>query len=395
MSAFTRATLAAALVVLVAGLTTGAYRVGAQSRSDVAGLGPEFSALAQAYRRVVTDAVEVPEDDALAEGAVEGLLASLGDPYAAYYTEAEFSSFSQSLKGEISGVGLVLEERSDGAVVVVSVIDGSPAARAGVPPGARITAVDGRNVEGLDLPAIVALVKGEEGTTVTMSFAGPDGDGADAPGGIRTFELERERIEVPNIEQRLEPDGAGYVKLLQFPDRSGEELRAAVDELVAQGATGIVLDLRGNTGGLLNEAVAVASVFIEDGPVVSVQERESDVEVREATGDALEDLPLVVLVDGGSASASEIVAGAVADLDRGQVVGQPTFGKGTVQTVEALPAGGGVKFTTAQYLTPSGESIEEVGVIPDRIVEDPQQQLAAARDVLRQLVAASKSQSGS
>ncbi len=182
--------------------------------------------------------------------------------------------------------------------------------------------------------------------------------------------------------------GAGYVQLRQFTSGVGADLRDEVDKLVERGAKGIVLDLRGNPGGLLNEAVDVGSVFIEQGRIVSVKERGTRARVYNAQGDALEDLPLVVLVNKGSASASEIVAGAIQDADRGTLVGQRTFGKGTVQTIHRLDSGGGVKYTTAEYFTPSGDSIEDVGVKPERKVVGEKEQLAAARNALKALIAA-------
>jgi carboxyl-terminal processing protease len=370
-------TAAAAVAVLLASSVTAAYREGVSSaRAD---LPPAFAALGEVYDEVTSDAVEVPPDDVLAAGAIEGLLAALGDPYAAYYDAAEFAAFNDTLDGEFSGVGLVLEEAPEG-LTVVQVIEGAPAAQAGVEVGERLVAVDGRDVRDLPTDAIIDLVKGEEGTEVTLGLEG----GAAGP---RTVTLTRARITVPNLEARRLDDGGGYVRLLQFSEDAGSEVRAAVERLVAEGARGVVLDLRGNPGGLLREAVDVASVFVEDGTIVSVREREGRVRAHPAEGDAL-DVPLVVLVDQGSASASEIVAGAVQDLERGEIVGETTFGKGTVQTVEPIVGGAGVKFTTAQYLTPSGDSIEGVGVVPDRVAAgDADAQLAAAQEALRMLLA--------
>ncbi len=378
-----RLTAISCAVVLLAGVATAAYNEGVADGgvgvvSSGGDAGRRTRVVDEVFAKVDAGAVERPDDDELVEGAVNGLLEALGDPYAQYYDAEAFSAFNDLLDGEFSGVGLVLEEKPAG-VTVVTVLEGAPAERAGVEVGERIVSVDGKDVRDLPIDVIVDRVKGDAGTEVTLGLAG-------GRAGRREITLTRERIDVPNLESRLLDDGSGYVKLLQFSNDSGERVRKAVDELVDSGARGIVLDLRGNPGGLLSEAVSVASVFIEDGAIVSVREREAERETLTARGDALESLPLVVLVDNSSASASEIVAGAVQDAGRGTIVGQTTFGKGTVQTIERLDAGGGVKFTTAEYFTPSGDSIEGVGVKPDEVVEGADAQLSAAQRVLRAML---------
>jgi carboxyl-terminal processing protease len=189
------------------------------------------------------------------------------------------------------------------------------------------------------------------------------------------------------VETELLDDGSGIVRLLTFSQNAAEQVLAGVEDLLAEGADGIILDLRGNPGGLLSEAVDVASVFVDGELITSVREPgRDDRELRAASG-GLTDLPLVVLVDEFSASASEIVAAAIQDIGRAEVVGETTFGKGTVQTVRPLSEGGGVKFTTAEYLTPSGDSIEGVGVVPDVSAEDEEGQVAAAQAALRRSIA--------
>ena len=378
----TRLTAAACGLVLLAGVATASYEHGAQRRASqvitAASGGGELQFLDEILRAVDRDAVRAPDDDELIQGAVDGLLEALDDPYARYYDEAAFDDLNTMLDGGFSGIGVVLDETPKG-LVVVSVLDDTPASRAGIEQGDRIVSVEGTSVEDLPTDVIVERIKGEEGTDVTLEVAGAD--------GTRELTLTRQRIELPNLASRVLDDGSGYVQLRQFTTGSGEKLRAEVNKLLARDVPGIVLDLRNNPGGLLNEAVNVASVFIESGPVVEVQERDAARRSYEAKGDAIEGLPLVVLVNKGSASASEIVAGAVQDSKRGSLVGQPTFGKGTVQTIHRLDAGGGVKYTTAEYFTPSGDSIEEVGVVPDREVTGVEEQLAAAQQALAALIA--------
>ncbi len=380
----TRITATACALVFVAGVAQAAYSRGladagggrAAASTDA---GDGLGVVAEVLEQLDADAVKAPDGDKLADGAVDGILRALDDPYAQYFDADEFAEFNDALDGEFSGVGLVLEEGPKG-VRIVSVLDGTPAAEAGITEGERIVSVDGTDVSDKPINVIVERVKGEAGTDVTLGLAG-------GSQGRHEVTLTRRQIDTPNIEAKQLDDGTGYVRLLQFTGGVGDAVRGEVERLVAEGATGIVLDLRGNPGGLLPEAISIASIFIEDGPIVSVQERDAERRNYSARGDALAELPLVVLVDKGSASASEIVAGAVQDNDRGDIVGTSTFGKGTVQTIQTLDSGGGVKFTTAEYFTPSGDSIEGVGVQPDQVVRGDDAQLAAAQRALQAAVA--------
>lgn len=364
-------TTIALAVVLVAALLTASYRMGTQA-GVLSVLPDEFGVIAEIYAHVQAEAVQLPADAELAEGAARGLLAALQDPYAAYYSATNFAHLTELLDGTFTGVGLMLEERPGPVLEVVNVIEGGPAAGAGVVKGERIVSVDGESMDGKTAEEVVSRVRGPEGSTVRVGF--------DGPRGPRELTMTRAKLELPVLTTELLPDGTGLVELIEFPQDIGTRVRTAVDALITQGATGVVLDLRGNPGGLLDEAVNVASVFIDDGPIVSVKERERDLQTFTATGKAFTDVPLVVLVDNGTASASEIVAAAVQDRGRGRVVGTKTFGKGTVQVVRSLPSGAGMKFTIAEYLTPSGASIEGVGVAPDVVAEGtPAEQLAAAQ----------------
>ena len=364
--------------VLLAGVVTASYRLGAAE----GGLPSEFDVLGEIYAQVHAEAVRQPDDARLAEGAARGLLAGLGDPYASYFDADAYGRFSELLEGSFTGVGLLLEEAPGGLLQVVKVIEGGPAEAAQVEVGERIVSVDGQSVANLPADEVVARVRGPEGSVVRVGFEG----GSKGP---RELQLTRARLELPVIEHELLDDGTGLITLQEFADDTGARVRAAVQDLVGRGAKGIVLDLRGNPGGLLDEAVSVASVFIEDGPIVSVKERDLPLRVSHAEGKAYAGVPLVVLVDKGSASASEIVAEAVRSRGRGRVVGTTTFGKGTVQVVRPLEDGGGVKFTIAEYRGPEGEVIEGKGVQPHVVVEGgAEEQLAAARRELLAIAAA-------
>ena len=368
-------------VLLVLSFQLGASTTGLFAAADAdAPPGDELAPITALFDELRDEAVTAPDVDKLVESAAEGMIESLDDPYAHLYDEDSYAELNQVLDGQFSGVGLVLEDSEDGPEIV-SVIEGAPAAEAGVTEGERIVEVDGEDVTDLTIEQLVARVKGDAGTDVELTF-----DGGER--GRYTVTVTRADIDVPQIEARLLDDGAGYIRLLQFTDHVGAEIRDSAQQLIDEGAEGFVLDLRGNPGGLLDEAVEVASVFIEDGPIVSVEQRAGSRQTYDATGEAFDE-PLVVLVDDGSASASEIVAGAVKDSGRGQLVGQQTFGKGTVQTIRSLPEGLGVKFTTARYFTPSGTSIEGTGITPDRVVTGEEDQLAAAQAELEDRLAES------
>jgi carboxyl-terminal processing protease len=249
--------------------------------------------------------------------------------------------------------------------------------------GERITSVDGEDtLDGTTSTEVVEMIAGEEGDVrvigLDMGETGP-----------REVTLRLRQIELPQVTSRTLDSGYGYVAVRQFSRMVSEQMTTDITRLVEEGVPGIVLDLRGNPGGLLNEAVEVVSLFVDEGVVVRVDSRATSQERRALGQPIAPDLPLVVLVDGNSASASEIVAGALQDLDRAQVVGAQTFGKGTVQTIQDLTLGAGVKFTTARYFTPSGDSIEGVGVTPDVLATgDAEAMLGAAEDVLAEVVAA-------
>jgi carboxyl-terminal processing protease len=373
------------IIAALVGMATFALVSDRASRGDTGDgrAADELAALTELYEALSNQAVDPPDREQLIQGAIEGMLDEVDDPYARYFPEAEFDEFSASLEGTFSGVGLMLAETPDGPVIV-SVLEDTPADKAGIEEGERIISVDGEDVRDEPLEQIVTKVKGREGTSVRLGLAG-------GTEGTRELEVTRAEFNLPDITTEVLDDRVGYINLLQFVDGSSERLRTEVQTMADDGVRGIVLDLRSNPGGLLDEAVGVASVFIEDGQIVSVEERSREREVFEAVGDAFEQVPIAVLVDGHSASASEIVAGAIQDADRGPVVGQPTFGKGTVQTITQLSDGSGAKFTTARYYTPSGDSIEGVGVTPDIEVEagedgevledDPQVQAAVEQIV--------------
>lgn len=313
----------------------------------------------EAYDRILAESVEQPDETSLARGAIKGMIETLkkgNDPYAFFYSPQGYRSFQELTTGKFSGIGVWLKKKGP-RLVVVSVLPSTPALAAGMRNGDVIESVDGQNVKGVTTDDAVALIKGPAGTEVTL--------------GVRrgseqiTLDIEREQIELPNLQARLTKERLGYIRLFGFARNAGDQVRAEVEGLRTKGAEGVILDLRDNGGGLFSEAIEVASAFIEDGEVVTYRTGGQDDIVYEATGDAFEDLPLVVLVNEGTASASEIVAGALQDRDRAIVIGTTTYGKGSVQEVVPLSDSSAMKFTTAAYLTPNGQNIDGTGISPD------------------------------
>lgn len=294
----------------------------------------------------------------LVRGAIQGVLDVLDDRNTVFYEPSAYQDLQVDLGGSYTGVGLYIQER-DGYVVIQSPIPDSPAQAAGLQPGDRILAVDGRNVVGERSDVVASLIRGPEGTPVTLTIQRGDG----APFDVQ---LRRAQIDLPSVEARIEGD-IGYIRVYQFYSGVGEKVRAAYQKFNGLGMKGVVLDLRDNPGGLLTEAVDMARVFVPRGPVVHIVSGGGQRTTFSARA-AVSGPPVAVLVNGGSASASEIVAAALQESGTGFLVGSRTFGKGTVQSIVEFPDGSGFKFTTAEYLTPSGRSIDGAGLEPDVVV---------------------------
>ncbi|MDN5344032.1 MAG: carboxyl-terminal processing protease [Clostridia bacterium] len=310
------------------------------------------------------------------EGAARGLVESLGDPYSEYIAPDDMPAFAASLDDEYVGVGIVLQD-IDGRAVITSIIPGSPAARQGLKSGAVLVEVDGRAVEGRPLEEIGQMLEGKPGTNLGLTVTLPGSD------NHKSYSLRRELIRPPVVSSRLLPGRLGYLYLRAFPYWAPAEVEQALTELQRQGARGLVLDLRGNPGGYLDAALEVASLFLlRDKPVVQVVGRDKRVTLLRSRGPG-QDLPLIVLVDRGTASAAEILAGALQADKAALLLGTQTFGKGAVQTVFSLSNGGALKITTAHYLTPAGEAIDGKGLKPDIEVPEGQEQLERALTILQ------------
>jgi carboxyl-terminal processing protease len=302
----------------------------------------------------------------LGQAGIDGMLKSLNDPWTEYLSPSLVRSFAQDLQGTYTGIGATLQMKGD-RLLITSVFDGSPAKMAGLAAGDRIVSVDGRSTAGLSLVANIAHIKGATGTKVTLVVA-PAGGGLQ-----RTLTLTRKEIAMPLTVHRMLHAGSvpvGYVALGQFSEGAGAQVHTALRDVIAKGAKWIVFDLRDNGGGLLSEAVDVSSDFLKGGVVVSTQGLHSSKSVLKAAANQATGLPVVVLVNGFTASASEIVSGALQDHHRAFLIGTKTFGKGLVQNILALPNGAALKLTTAIYLTPDGRNINKLGIRPDKVVSD-------------------------
>ena len=298
--------------------------------------------------------------------AIRGMLASLDDPYTRFLDPREFKEMQIDTSGELSGVGIQLSlDKDTKQLVVVSPIEGSPASRAGVMPKDVITAIDGKSTKGMSTEDAVKLIRGQAGTTVVLDLL--------RKGQTIEVKLVRARIEIHAVNHQLNTtaDGmkVGYIRLKQFNATAATDMRKAVQDLEAKGAQGYVLDLRSNPGGLLVASIEIARQWLNEGMIVSTKTRDGITDVKRATGRALTAKPLVILVNEGSASASEILSGALQDNNRAVLVGQKTFGKGLVQLVRPLSDGSGMTVTIAKYLTPRGRDIHKHGIDPDVAVK--------------------------
>ncbi|MEK6606415.1 MAG: S41 family peptidase [Myxococcota bacterium] len=352
-----------ALSGIVSCLHAGAARAAPKPYSPYA----KLDVFARVLAHVENHHVAEIDEEKLIDAAIRGMLASL-DPHTTYLTPSENRSMHAETKGEFGGIGLEVEFR-DGGLVVVSPIEGTPADRAGLRTGDRLVAIDGATTKGLLMADVLRLIRGPAGSKVALTLM------RDAWPEPRDVTLTREIIQLVSVTSRALEPGIGYLRIKSFPERTEHALREEMEKLLgASGGAlrGLVLDLRNNPGGLLDQAVRVADAFVESGLLVRTVGRGGRVldEEKAHRKDTYVGFPMVALVNAGTASAAEIVAGALQDHARAVIVGSPTFGKGSVQTIIDFDDGSALKLTVARYTTPSGKSIQERGIAPDVLVED-------------------------
>jgi carboxyl-terminal processing protease len=310
----------------------------------------------EALDTIARDYYREVDRDELLDHSLEQAVRSLDDRFSHYFAPRDYDSFQEATEGRFEGVGMTVEE-IDRGLRVLTVYEGSPAARGGLEPGDVITHVDGRSIAGSSSEESTTRIKGPAGTPVRLTVR--------SKGKERVITLNRAEVEIPVVDAKMR-DGVAHVRLAGFTSGAHGAVEEAVRGLLDKGAEGVVLDLRDNGGGLLNEAVLVSSIFVPDGKIVTTKGRARPERVYEATGGAIEDdVPVVVLVNERSASASEIVTGALQDRDRAEVVGTKTFGKGVFQEIEPLSNGGALDITVGEYFLPSGRNLGGRGVTPD------------------------------
>lgn len=305
-------------------------------------------------------------DKAEAYEAIKEMLKTLDDPYTRFMNPEEFRSMQVDTSGELTGVGIqITKEEGTNNIVVIAPIEDTPASKAGIVSKDIIRQIDDKKTEGMELNDVVSLIRGKPGTQVVLII--------ERDGQLREFKLTRAAIEIHPVRARLETNPnlgkISYIRLVQFSGNAAKEMRQAIEEGEKNNVSGYILDLRSNPGGLLYSSVEIARMFIDEGRIVSTVDRVGETEVHNANNRSLTQKPVVVLVDGGSASASEILSGALQDYGRATVIGTQTFGKGLVQSVRGLGDGSGLAVTIAKYLTPKGRDINKEGITPDIVYE--------------------------
>lgn len=373
------------LPMLALGLALGVFLATGQGvfadRNDEGALPlEELRTFTEIFAKIKNDYVEPTEDAELLENAIRGMLAGL-DPHSAYLVPEDYKELQAGTSGEFGGLGIEVG-MEDGFVKVIAPIDDTPAERAGVKAGDLIIRLNETPVKGMSLSDAVKLMRGRPGTDIVLTIVR---EGKEKPLDIT---ITRDVIKVTSVKTRVLEDGYGYLRITQFQSRTGDSLRRAVSKLKKDNGgslKGAILDLRNNPGGVLSAAVSVSDAFIKKGTIVYTEGRldEAELKFTAKPTDILNGAPLVVLVNGGSASASEIVAGALQDHNRAVIMGTQTFGKGSVQTILPMENGSALKLTTARYFTPSGSSIQATGITPDIVLDDVRVESTDDGDVKR------------
>lgn len=330
--------------------------------TDSDGIGSEVEGKLNAIDSVLESFYFGDVDDETAKDNIyKAYLSSYGDKYTMYYTADEYKALKESTNGKFYGIGAVCQLSGEGGVLLVDVSDNGAGYQAGLRSGDRVVNVDGRDITGMELSSAVALIKGDKGTSVTLEVI---------RGTERlTFSAVRDAVEAKTVSYTLLDNNIGYLSISQFEEVTTKQFKAAVEDLQSQGMKGLVIDIRNNPGGLLDTVVGMLKYMLPDGLIVYTEDKQGNRKEYKGQDNDEFNLPLAVIVNGNSASASEIFAGAIQDYGKGTIIGTQTYGKGIVQTVKPLTDGSAIKFTIAKYFTPKGQDIHGKGVTPDMVVE--------------------------
>lgn len=354
------------IVFLSAGITTFALAFGDEKAVNVGNERREFDKLYTAYDELKANYFQDVDDEKLINGAINGMLQALDDPYSDYMNDEEAKSFRQSISSSFEGIGAEIQEQ-DGSIVIVSPLKGSPAEKAGLRPNDKVLSVDGKSLQGMSSTEAVTLIRGEKGTKVELAI---QRSGMDEPMNVS---ITRDTIPLETVYGEMLGDGIAKVQITTFSENTSKELVETLNELQQQGMKGLVLDLRQNPGGLLDQAISISSLFVPEGEILfQIEDRNGNREEVKSTKQDSPDIPLVVVIDKGSASASEILAAAVNESAGVPLVGEKSFGKGTVQRAQDFSDGSNMKFTTEKWLTPEGNWIHKKGITPDYEVALPE-----------------------
>ncbi|WML42205.1 S41 family peptidase [Neobacillus sp. OS1-2] len=347
------------LVFLSAGITTFALAFGKDKVVTVAPQRSEFNKLYEAFDTLKNGYYKDVNQQKLINGAIDGMVTSLDDPYSDYMSNEEAKSFHSSISSSFEGIGAEIQEK-EGHIIIVSPIKGSPAEKAGLKPNDVVVTVNGKSIQGMNSTQAVTLIRGKKGTKVELTIQRP---GTDA---TMTVPIVRDTIPIETVYGEMVDDSIAKVQITSFSTNTTKELVTTLNDLQKKGMKGVVLDLRQNPGGLLDQAVSITSMFVPNGKVI-VKEQDRNGKVKEiaSQNEGSPELPLVVLIDKGSASASEIFAAAVKESAGVPLVGEKSFGKGTVQTAADFKDGSNLKYTIAKWLTPNGNWIHKKGIVPD------------------------------
>lgn len=330
--------------------------------TDSDGIGSEVEGKLNAIDSVLESFYFGDVDDETAKDNIyKAYLSSYGDKYTMYYTADEYKALKESTNGKFYGIGAVCQLSGEGGVLLVDVYDNGAGYQAGLRSGDRVVNVDGRDITGMELSSAVALIKGDKGTSVTLEVI---------RGTERlTFSAVRDAVEAKTVSYTLLDNNIGYLSISQFEEVTTKQFKAAVEDLQSQGMKGLIIDIRNNPGGLLDTVVGMLKYMLPDGLIVYTEDKQGNRKEYKGQDNDEFNLPLAVIVNGNSASASEIFAGAIQDYGKGTIIGTQTYGKGIVQTVKPLTDGSAIKFTIAKYFTPKGQDIHGKGVTPDMVVE--------------------------